>query len=240
MDTGRVGRGLYGARKVNLNVDHQAERKLITGTGGSGKSTEFLRQFVASNAPWKFLFDPELEFSRKLKVRPCLDLPSMAAVAARREIVCFDSTQCCATLEEGFDLFCRYVWNFSTGEHGVKLLGSDEVQDFTMTGNGGIPPPLKTILQKGRRQEINMLLIAHSLGELHDRARGALSHIVTFRHEDALALDWLKRNGFDPEAVKSLPYPGGWICRHRYTGQLTTNVKNGKLCKNGFAVPAGA
>ena len=215
-----------------MNFDHTADRRLITGTGGSGKSTEFLRQFVAADARWKFLFDPEREYCRKLKVDASYDLPSMAFYAARHRIVCFDPTGCCATLEEGFDLFCRYVWNFSIGERGVKLIGSDELQDFTLPGNGGIPPTLKTILQKGRRQEINMLLIAHSLGELHDRARGALSHIITFRHEDALALDWLKRNGFDPEAVKSLPYPGGWICRHRYTGAMTTNVKHGKLCKN--------
>lgn len=208
-----------------MNLDHQADRRLLTGTGGSGKSTEFQRLLVAHRARWKFVFDPEREVSRRLGWPVCCDLPGCAQTAAARQPVCFDPSDTFDTLEEGFDVFCRFVWNFSIGERGVKLFASDEVQDFTTPGNGGIPATFKRLLQKGRRQEIDVLLIAQSLGELHDRIRGQLSHIVTFRHEDALALDWLKRAGFDPEAVKALKYPGGWICRNRYTGQVTTGGK---------------
>jgi hypothetical protein len=211
-----------------MNYDHTPDRRLLTGTGGSGKSTEFIRLLKAHRAVWKFVFDPEREVSRKVGWRICRDVPSMAVQAAARQPVCFDPSDICDTLEEGFDLFCRFVWNFSCGENGVKLIACDEVQDFTLPGNGGIPATLKRLLQKGRRQEIDVLIIAQSLGELHDRVRGQLSHIVTFRHEDALPLDWLKRNGFDPEAVKALRYPGGWICRNRYTGELTINGRTRK------------
>jgi hypothetical protein len=207
-----------------MNYDHRPDRRLLTGTGGSGKTTEFLRLLTAHRAPWKFVFDPEREVSRKLGWRLATDLPGLAMAAAHREPVCFDPSELadCPTLEEGFDLFCHFVWSFSVGERGVKLMASDEVQDFTMPGNGGIPASLKRILQKGRRQEIDVLLIAQSLGELHDRVRGQLSHIITFRHTDALALDWLRKNGFDPEAVKALKYPGGWISLNRYTGEVKT------------------
>jgi hypothetical protein len=212
-----------------VNYHHQADRRLITGTGGSGKTTEFLRLLVAHRAPWKFVFDPEREISHKLGWPICRDLPGCAYRAAQREPVCFDPTDICEELEEGFDLFCRFVWNFSIREHGVKLLCADEFQDFTSTGAGGLPRPFRTIVQKGRRQEIDLLLIAQELGDAHNKLRKQLSHIITFRHEDDGALDWLRRNGFDPEAVKALKYPGGWICRHRYTGNVTTNAKSKKL-----------
>lgn len=212
-----------------MNFDHRPERVLLTGTGGSGKTTEFLRRLRTHRAEWKFVFDPEREIASKTRWRVATTLPEMALLAAHRQPVCFDPSEITETSEEGFDLFCRFVWSFSQGEHGVKLMASDEVQDFTMPGNGGIPASLKRILQKGRRQEIDVLLIAQSLGELHDRVRGQLSHLVTFRHTDALALDWLKRNGFETEAVKSLRYPGGWISLNRYTGEITTNVRPGKI-----------
>lgn len=212
-----------------MNFDHPADRWLLTGTGGSGKTTEFLRLLTAHRAPWKFVFDPEREVSRKLGWPICRDLPGCALRAARREPVCFDPTDLCDEIEEGFDLFCRFVWNFSLAEQGVKLFASDEVQDFTATGTGGIPRTFKTIMQKGRRQEIDVLLITQELGEAHNKVRKQLSHILTFRHEDDGALDWLKRNGFDPEAVKCLRYPGAWLCRNRHTGQVTCGGKRKTL-----------
>jgi len=213
---------LLGGR---VNYDHRKDRRLITGTGGSGKTTHFLRLIAEHRARWKFIFDPEREVARKLRWPISIDVPGMNARAARCEPVCFDPAPLFCDHEEGFDFFCRYVYELSCALDGVKLFASDEVQDFTETGRGGIPSSFKTLLQKGRRQEIDVLLIAQSLGEAHDKIRSQLSHIITFRHQDALALDWLKRNGFDPQAVAALRYPGGWICRNRDNGDMITNEK---------------
>lgn len=208
-----------------MNFDHKPDRRLLTGTGGSGKSTEFIRLIEVHPAPWKFLFDPEREISRKLRWPVCRDLNQCAMRAARREPVCFDPSDYCETLEEGFDVLCGFVWNFSIQEHGLKLIGADEVQDFTENEKGGIPKSFRRIMQKGRKQEIDAVFVAQELGDFHNKLRKQLSHIITFRHEDDGALDWLRRNHFDPEAVKALKYPGGWICRNRYTGEVTTGGK---------------
>lgn len=208
-----------------MNYDHVKDRRLITGTGGSGKTTRFLNLLQSHRARWKFCFDPEREIARKLNWPVCVTEQEMVERAARCEPVCFDPVYRCPDLEDALDFFCKWVWNVSIRLHGVKLFASDEIQDFTETGKGGIPASLKRIMQKGRRQEIDVLMIAQSLGEAHDKIRQQLSHIITFRHEDALAIQWLTRNGFDPDAVKALKYPGGWICRNRDNGEITTNER---------------
>ena len=153
-----------------------------------------------------------------------MDLEACAIQAAKPGPVCFDPSEYTETTEEGFDLFCSFVWNFSIRINGVKLMGADEVQDYTETNTGGIPKSFKRILQKGRKQEINAVFVTQELGEFHNKLRKQLSHIITFRHEDDGALDWLKRNRFDPEAVANLKYPRGFICRNRHTGQVTSGI----------------
>jgi hypothetical protein len=208
-----------------LNFDHKKDRRLITGTGGSGKTTFFLSLLARHRARWKFCFDPEREIAKKLGWPVCIDVPGMERRAAAGEPVCFDPDPLFADLEEGFDFFCRWVWEVSCALKGVKLFASDEVQDMTETGAGGIPPSFKKIIQKGRRQEIDVLLITQSLGEAHHKIRGQLSHVYSFRHDDENALSWLKKNGFEPDAIRALRYPGGWICRNRDTGEMTSNEK---------------
>jgi hypothetical protein len=209
-----------------MNWDHKKDRRLITGTGGSGKTTLFLHLVATSKARWKFCFDPEREIARKLGWRTCYDVPQMIKCAAAYQPVCFCPDPLFKTHEEGFTFFCTWVWKVSCSLHGVKLFASDEVQDFTESGPAaGVSQAFKRIMQKGRRQEINVLMITHSLGEAHHKFRAQLSHLYSFRHEDENPLTWLKKNGFDPEAVKRLTYPGGWICRNRDTGEVTTNEK---------------
>lgn len=208
-----------------MNYDHKKDRRLVTGSGGSGKTTHFISLFCAKRARWKFVFDPEREISRKLKLPICIDVPGMERRCAQGIPVCFDPDPLFRNHEEGLDFFCTWVWSVASSLQGVKLFACDEIQDFTANGRGGIPDSFKRIMQKGRRQEIDVLLIAQSLGEAHDKIRAQLSHVITFRHTDTTPLDWLQDSGFDREAVKQLTYPGGWICRNKDTGEQTTNEK---------------
>lgn len=208
-----------------MNWDHQKDRRLITGTGGSGKTTLFLSRIANSPERWKFLFDPEREIARKLRWPTCYDVPAMVKCTAAGAPVCFCPDPLFDDLHEGFEFFSAWVWEVCCVLTGPKLFGSDEVQDFTDGNAAGIPPAFRRIMQKGRRQEINVILITQTLGEAHSKIRNQLSHIYSFRHDDDLALTWLHKNGFDREAVGRLTYPGGWICRNRDTGEITTNEK---------------
>jgi hypothetical protein len=116
--------------------------------------------------------------------------------------------------------------------HGPKLFAADELQSFTEPGRGGIPRSFRRLMQEGRRHEVDALLISQSLEEVNDRVRKQLSHVITFRHEDDGALKWLERAGFSREQVTALAYPGGWICRARFTGEVSSNARAPKKAQH--------
>ncbi len=202
-----------------MNFDHTADRKLITGKAGSGKTTYFLAVLKKSRARWIFCFDPEREIARKMGWPVCVDVPGLNAAVAARRPACFDPTPLFpGDRPEGFAFFCRYVLCVSRTLHGTKLLAVDELQAVQTTGTAGLPQSFSELLDEGRRQEIDCLFISQSVNRVHDRVRVQLSEIITFCHTDRLPLAWLEQDGFDPAAVSALRVPGGSIARNLHTG----------------------
>lgn len=208
-----------------MNYDHKAFRELITGMSGSGKSTLWLAAVKKHRARWKFIFDPEREAARKLGFRAVIDEPRMVQALAVDGLVCFDSSRLFpGERREGFAFFCRWVMNVSKALKGTKLIACDELQSVQRTGDNGLPRALKEITDEGRREEIDCLFAAQRLNEINDDIRGQLTAITTLKHDDPLALWWLKERGFDVDAVRALPVPGGWI-RRNDKSEITTNVR---------------
>ena len=204
-----------------MNFDHRADRKLITGKSGSGKTTFFLSLLARTRARWIFVFDPERELSRKLSWPISIDVPGLNAAVAARRPACFDPTPLFpGDRPGGFAFFCRYVLNLSRLLDGVKLLAVDELQTVSGSGPGGIPKSLSEIMEEGRRQEIDCLFIAQSVNRVNDRVRVQLTEIITFCHTDRLPLTWLEQDGFDPAQVSALTVPGGFIRRNLQTGEI--------------------
>jgi hypothetical protein len=208
-----------------MNFDHVADRKLITGKAGSGKTTYFLAVLKKSRARWIFCFDPEREIARKTGWPTCVDVPGLNAAVAARRPACFDCTPLFpGDRPEGFAFFCRYVLCVSRALHGTKLLAVDELQAVQTTGTAGLPQSFSELLDEGRRQEIDCLFISQSVNRVHDRVRVQLSEIVTFCHTDRLPLTWLEQDGFDPAAVTALRYPGGHLRRNLHTGETNAHT----------------
>ncbi len=208
-----------------MNFDHKAVCVLITGKKGSGKTTYWLSRLVAHRAKHRFYFDPVREVSRKLKLRVCIDVPSMLAALTAGRPICFDSSPLFpGDRREGFAFFARWVMTVSKALPGVKLFGCDEFQSVHRTGPEGLPAGLKEITDEGRREEIDCIFAAQRINEVNDDVRGQLTEIVTFRHTDPLPLRWLAERGFDPVAVAALPAPGGWISIND-DGAVKTNAR---------------
>ena len=190
---------------------------------GSGKSTLTIRLIEAHRAAWLFIFDPEREFSHKIRLPVSTHPVDMARRAARKEAVCFDpSAMFPGDLESGFAFFCRWILDFCRIQHGgqhvvngVKLFVVDELQNFTQTGKGGIPKEFSELLNQGRRHEIDTVFSSQAPNFVHQNIRLQLTEIFTLHHEDQSVLDWLSPD-FDPQAVRALPVPGGYLHKRRF------------------------
>lgn len=193
----------------------------------AGKTTLVIELARRNRSRWKFFFDPEREFSMKLRF-PCSTHPDdMARRAAAKQPVAFDPcVMFPSDMEAAAAYFSKWVLNFCRITHpqnrnrylvnGPKLLVIDEIQNFTQTGKGGIPPELAEVLNQGRRHELDLLLVSQAPNYVHDNIRLQLQEIYTLRHEDKLPLEWLAEMGFDPERVKRLKVPGGFLCHKRW------------------------
>lgn len=194
-----------------MNYNHTPSLVCITGTKGSGKTTELIKRLRTSPHKHKFIFDPRREFATKLGVKPATTIKEVLE-HTKRGFVCFDSgVMFPAKKQEAFSWFCRYVYEVSCGFNGPKILVVDEIQDLQGTSNNSLPDSLILVSDTGRREEIDMLIVTQRPNEVHNSIRSQYTEIITFRHTDRLQLKWLEQSGFDAQAVKRLKCPGGKI-----------------------------
>jgi DNA helicase HerA-like ATPase len=197
-----------------MNYDHRAVRILITGKSGTGKTTEIIRRIRSESPRYLFVFDPELEFCRKMRHEPTRTMEQLTLRVRSRLPVFFDPVKLYpGRISEGFGFFVRWCYEVSRSVDGRKLVVVDEIQRFTDTMRSGIPHGLELIMDTGRREEIDTLFASQRPNQVNDRIRSQLTQIVTFAHTDALQLDWLEKDGFNREQVAGLKVPGGRLER---------------------------
>jgi hypothetical protein len=195
-----------------VNWNHKARKILITGKSGSGKTTLWLDLLKRWPAHYRFIYDADREVSRKCRWRASATVAELKAQLLARQPVVFDPARMfAADFEAGFAFFCRWLLNVSRCLNGPKVFAVDEVWRYAPSGSG-LPPAFQEILNVGRREEIDLLFIAQRANKVHDGIRAQLTEIITFQHSDRLPLEWLAED-FDPDAVKALKYPGGYLKR---------------------------
>lgn len=208
-----------------MNWNHKLRRVLVTGMSGSGKSS--LQIYLLKTWPevrWRFVFDPDREFAHKLDWPVAIDDAEVVRLAAQFRPVCFDPIPMFGPeLEDGLAWFCNLVLCMSRKVNGGKLLVIDEIWKYA---GRVLPAGLRAIMHEGRRQEIDTLIVSQQLNETNSTLRAHVTELWTFKQDEELPLDWLKRAGFKPEEVASLRYPGGFIKKDRLKNTFSYGQTN--------------
>ncbi len=193
--------------------DHPSKKVLITGVSGTGKTTLFEKLLRKEKARWKFIFDHQGEFS----VRFGGGRPAAATVGdliqdtARGGYVIFDPVEFCNEigvdgerrgLPGAFAFFCDYVFAICETHKGRKIIACDELQKLVDTSK--TPPELMTVLDTGRRYQLDFYGISQAPNLIHNAIRNQLTEIFTFRQCDKNAVVFLEDNGFNPDSVRNL------------------------------------
>jgi len=199
------------------NFDHRSIKELVTGTSGTGKTTLFESLVRKHKARWKFVFDHQGEFSARFKVPAAMCLEDLIAAVERTGWVCFDPVeQFRGKSERGFEFFCDFAFAIAETLRGRKVFACDELQKLTT--NREACEELLTILDTGRRYQLDFFAISQAPNRIHNAIRNQLTKIYTFRQSDANAVAYLADNGFDAEAIRNLPR-GKYLWRNLDTGE---------------------
>lgn len=196
-----------------MNFAHKSRKVLITGGSGTGKTTYFLALVQGWKAQ-QFIFDHEGEFSHRTKTRPCVRVNDF-----KGPVICFDPAWCFpGKTPEAFSFFCDFAFTYATKKKGKKVFCCDELQKLIGTSKDEIPPELCTILETGRRYELDFCAISQSPNLIHTRVRNQLTEIVCFRQIDERATRFVESLGIvSPQTLK----PGEFVRLDVNTGKQT-------------------
>lgn len=200
-------------------VAHTGTKLLVCGNSGTGKTTFSLRYLVGTDAARVFVFDHEGEIWQRLGVRPALTFEELKTSLLEDRIVIFDpAVEFPGDKPGAFAYFCELCFQLSQTFAGRKLLVTDEIQKFTDTDN--VDASFATVLETGRRAELDLLAITRAPNLLHNRVRNELTEVVSFRLIDPRAGEFLRVVGLDLEQVRQLPR-GHYLARDLDTGVVS-------------------
>lgn len=202
-----------------MNLAHEPTKVLVTGQSGSGKTTFWTRYLLNTLARTKYVYDHEGEFSHRAGIAPARTIEELGRAAGTPWCIFDPSAMFEGESEEGWEFFCDFVFSVAKRTRGRKLLATDELQKIT--DHHKLQRSFATVLETGRRYELDCAFIAQQPNLLHNRVRNQLTEVVSFLQLDHNAIGWLEGIGMDGEILPTLP-PGSFLHRNLRTGDHGT------------------
>jgi hypothetical protein len=116
---------------------------------------------------------------------------------------------------KGLDQFLQYVYSASMGGPGAKVLGIQELWQWSDARN--MPRGFRLCCQAGREHGIQLLLDTQEPHRINSSILGQTTELVCFRLQEPKAWDCIRELGMDVDKVKNLPL-GQFISLNRLSG----------------------
>lgn len=174
---------------------------MITGRSGSGKTSYLLSEIEAGSFDVVFIFDDEHEFAQRLGLPILASLGELAFQGPPRKptVICYaDDT---SSVNDAFDEFCLFVFEYARVANQRILLVVDELQRYV---NAYIQSEAFTqCLFRGRRYGLSLLLASQQANLIHNSIRSSITSVVSFAQADINATKFARNLGI--EGVEDLP-----------------------------------
>jgi hypothetical protein len=187
-------------------IAHKPTKVLITGASGTGKTTFALSYLLGSIRHRSIIvYDWQSEIAGRLNL-PAVPLDAGAVFDALSEfrIVCIDPQHTETRAAEGLREVCLLARTWAKEQDTPTLLAVDELHRLQNTGATGLPDEYIDVLEFGRRDRLDLVIVSQAPNLLHNRVKNQLTELVAFRLVDKRAAEWLTPFGLDYETQLTL------------------------------------
>lgn len=185
-----------------MNILRKARHIHVCGRSGQGKTSYAERYIAGSHHGKVWIFDWQNEFAPRLGLGFESDIS--AVMDSRERIVCYDPHILFpGEMAEAFRQFCNAVFYAAGNQSLDSLMVVDELQRIIPVQDP--PAELRTVLQTGRRQGLDTLILSQQPNRLHNEIREQFTEIVYFRMDDKRSLEFVEDRGADENLVANLP-----------------------------------
>jgi hypothetical protein len=208
-----------------LQLEARSSCLIVAGMSGSGKTTLALRYIVADRGiNWRFIFDPEGEFSQRLNVVAAETVSQLGYyLELDQGFALFDPhTIFPGGLDAAFDWFCQWTFEEASRLPGRKVLLLDEAWKYC--DRLSIPRSLATCVQTGRKRGLETVFTTQLPHKLNGSVLNEATEAVCFSLQEEKALDFAQSRSFAREEVAALPL-GSFVARNlRTNGELRARL----------------
>lgn len=207
-----------------MQISHKSKKLLVTGTSGTGKTTFWERYILNAEYDWRFIFDPEGEWSFRQSWPSVGSLDGIQQQLPSGWVVFDPADEFEGELQEGFDWFCDFVFELCKDLPGTKLLATDELQ--LLTDSNQVSKPLRRVMETGRRRGLDVAFVSHQVNLMHNRTRNQFTEVVSFNQQDPVATKWLEHFQFNAEELQQLQ-EGEFVLRNKQGAERRGRLKLG-------------
>ena len=176
---------------------------LICGVSGSGKTTFAIHYLLnVADVACRFIFDPEGEFSARLKISPAASASELEEDLPSGWVLFDPHDMFPGNLTGAFRFFCEWVFTVSSRAPGRKLLLVDEVWKYCSPM--AIPEELALCVQTGRKRGLEMLFCTQRPNKLNEAITNEVSELVCFVLQGQNAIATCAGLGMNEGAIGAL------------------------------------